>query len=119
MDDEIEVPIARAVFRFDLDDRLPPPDAAAAHELVARYRFEPVCQLQVAMASRGMLARDGWEIVDGWMLFEPVADGDTEWAIVWVGVGTRDPEAAAEVLHNILRQIAEQEDGDPEPDLDL
>lgn len=106
MSDELVVPFARAVFQFDMDTQLPPPDRAGYQALVDRCRFAPVCELQAAMAARGYLTADGWEIVDGWLAFEPVHEDDHEWAIVWVAIGTQDPEAAADILLTALAQIA-------------
>lgn len=118
MTDQLEVPVGRALFRFDMNRALPPMTKDGYRRIVEDHRFAPACELQVAMATRGMLTRDGWTIVEGWLAFEPADDADPEWAVLWVGVGTQDEETGTEVLRNILQQIAEQEGGDPEPDLE-
>jgi hypothetical protein len=109
-DDEMAVPIGRAVFKFDLNERLPPDSDAGYQALFQQVRFSPACQLQAAMVARGLLARDGWEIVEGFLAFEPEHEDDHEWGLLWVGIGARDTVMAEEVLSNVLREVMEATD---------
>lgn len=103
MADEINVPCARAIWRYNVHEVPVPTSREEWEEVVEVRRFEAVCELRVAMASRGMLSADGWELVEGWLAFEPRHEEDDEWAVVWVAVGSRDPDEAGIVLREALR----------------
>lgn len=103
MADEINVPCARAIWRYNVHDIPVPQSRAEWEEVVDQNRFGVICEMRVLMASRGLLAKDGWELVEGWMAFEPRHADDDEWAVVWVAVGSRDPDEASIVLREALQ----------------